>query len=258
MGKMFTRILVVVVVLVAGAFGRIGGGKLFELLSQPSDSQIREKLESQALKSRTLQAIKTNFPAEYEQYVEMVLLGVKQGSSGDVIMNQAAKLTADIRTKNAVQLTKASINTLREILTSQADTYSYVKTKFGFQACNEMAVNGGPGLIQKYGALVVKDATFTSKMDNSSGILIEALAEGKRLGLSHGVASDEDWSLLGQRMVSEGTPNNDLNILADMTKFKNDPRLCEIAINLMVDATKLDPTVSERIIPALAAGQAGP
>jgi hypothetical protein len=218
-----------------------------------TDADIRARIEREFTNdSKTYQILKKYYPQEYETLLNDTVADIRGNSDREEITRRGAEFTNKLRKLNAANYQMAAVESLREHLRSTLPQYEYVKSKYGFQACNAMSVGGGLGLLKVLGDGYIKDKTLLSLFDESSGIFFRMAAEGKTASFKHLQPTDADWQFAAQRMLDGGMTQLDFDMIADSQKFVNDPRLCDATIRWLQGIIALDGNSAERIIPFVA------
>lgn len=218
-----------------------------------TDASIRAKIETSFHGSQTYEALKAHFPETYEELIAIAIKDIRAGASRDQSMSHSAELTAKLRQREAQHYAMASLESLRLSLLAQLPHYSYLKSTYGFRACNEMAVNGGMALMKSFGSQIIKDSTFSKLMDEASGTFFRTAAEGKRLKTQYEQPTEADWQIVASQMNSSGMTDADLQLMAKPEKHVDDPRLCDVVIKFYSNIATMQDEAGNRIIPYLAA-----
>jgi hypothetical protein len=221
-----------------------------------TDSDIRADIEKTFMDLRTYQALKAHYPQEYETLVTAAVQDVRNGTSERQAAVQSAGFTANLRRQNATSYGMASVESMRLSLRAQIPTLNYLKTAYGFKACNEMAVNGGVAMIQSLGSQFLNDTTLLKLTDEASGYFFETTAEGKKLRLQHQQPTEADWQVVGEYLLSKGMTQDDFDYITESKKHMDDPRLCDVTIQFFDGITTMDNDAAKRIVPYFASAAA--
>ena len=158
-----------------------------------SEADIRQDVEKTFEDFKTYQALKEHYPQAYEQLIALTVNDMRDGTDSQKTLADGAEFTSNLRRQNARYYAMASVERLRLSLSAQIPQYKYLKTAYGFKACNALAVKGGVAITQMLGPEFSKDDTLVQLMDDATGYFFRTTAEGQRLKLQHAQPTQADW-----------------------------------------------------------------
>lgn len=221
-----------------------------------TDAEMRADLEKSLGGFKTYQALKELYPEAYEELIGLIIKDMRDGTDMKQAIIDGAEFTTKLRRDNAQYYAMASLPRLRLSLSAQIPQFSYLKTAYGFKACNELAVHGGVAIVKTLGTDFLKDQTLTQMMDEATGFFFRTTAEGRELKLTHAQPTTADWQVTADYLKSKGMTEVDLKLVIAPTQHVDDAQLCDAIIKLYENITTMDNDAAERIVPSLAAAAA--
>jgi hypothetical protein len=246
----------VLIALVAGylAYNRISSD--WNADQSAGEAERRAEVEKSLAEFKTYQAIKELYPEAYEELVRLILSDMGKGTDMKQAMIANAEFTTKLRHENAQYYAMASVERLRLSLNAQIPQYRYLKTAYGFKACNELATNGGVAVARTLGADFLKDQTLTQMMDEVTGYFFRTAAEGRGLKLRHEQPTAADWQVTFDYLKSKGMTDADIKLTGEPAKHPAEPQLCDAITKFYETITTMDNDAAKRILPNLAASAA--
>ena len=244
----------VVLALAAFAFGPAA----LEWIGRPetTDSELRADLEKTLGDYKTYQALKELYPQAYDELIALIVKDMHNGTDMKQAIIDGAEFTTKLRRDNAQYYAMASLERLRLSLNAQIPQFSYLKTAYGFKACNELAAHGGVAIVKTLGTDFLKDQTLTQMMDEATGFFFRTTAEGRDLQMRHAPPTTADWQVTADYLRSKGMTDSDLKLVDAPAQHLDDAQLCDAIIKFYENITTMDNDAAQRIVPSLAANAA--
>lgn len=215
-------------------------------------ADLGAEIDAELAKFASFQALKAEYPADYERIAAAVRQAVLKGSMLEAALTTAPPLVEEVMRREVSAYGMASVERMRDDIRARLPVMNHLQAQQGARACNELAVNGVPALRRLLGEGFYKDKQLVSMADALDANFIRTAAEGRRLRIEHKPLGQADWEAVAHYLISKGMAEKDFSVFADPAKSVEDPSTCGVFMRFMDLVTAPGSDAAARVIPFVA------